>query len=123
MSDAFPSLVCLLAFDGSNRMAVRKLGSKTGLAFTGIDLAMALERLESAFPSNTKPVEYFKVTAGGRAYSVYFAQAIGTPLDSEIEPWSIENLTLNSERLAPSLKAIIEQLDPYLIEIPYLHIG
>ncbi len=123
MSDAFPSLVCLLAFDGSNRMAVRKLGSKTGLAFTGIDLAMALERLESAFPSHTKPVEYFKVTAGGRAYSVYFAQAIGTPLDSEIEPWSIENLTLNSERLAPSLKAIVEQLDPYLIEIPYLHIG
>ena len=48
-----PSLVALLAFNQRNQLAVRALGSKRGLAFTGSDSAMATARLESSFPGIT----------------------------------------------------------------------
>jgi hypothetical protein len=44
-----PAIVAILAFDARNQLAVRRLGSKAGLPFTGTDLAMATARLESAF--------------------------------------------------------------------------
>ena len=44
-----PALFALLAFNASNQVAVRRLGSKLGLAFTGSDLPMATARLESSF--------------------------------------------------------------------------
>ena len=118
-----PSLVAILAFGVCNRLALRKLGSKAGLAFTGNDLAMALQRLESSFTEHTPPVEYFSVEAGGRLYRVYFCQVSSLPKDSEIEIWSIERLEDAKDSLAPSLAAMIPKLDPYLIEIPYLHLG
>src|SRR4051812_3355230 len=99
---ALPDLTCILAFDASNRLAVRKLGSKTGLAFTGTDPAMATARLESAFRTHTSPAEYFSATAGGRNYRVFFAQVSGAPADSEIEFWSIEKLLAAPASLAPS---------------------
>lgn len=117
------SLVAILAFGVCNRLAVRKLGSKAGLAFTGSDLAMATQRLESSFAEHTQPVEYFAVEAGGRTYRVYFCQVEGTPKDSEIEVWSIERLESAPSALAPSLAAMVPKLDPFLIEIPYLHLG
>ena len=118
-----PSLSCVLAFDPSNRLAVRKLGSKAGLAFTGTDLAMATARLEGAFGDHTAPAEYFSATAGGREYRVFFVQARGTPADGEIEFWPIEKLAANPAALAPSLATLVEELEPYLVEIPYLHLG
>ena len=45
-----PSLVALLAFDRSNRLAVRKLGNKAGLAFTGTDLAGERHRTCLEYP-------------------------------------------------------------------------
>ena len=117
------SLVAILAFGVCNRLAVRKLGSKAGLAFTGSDLAMAIQRLESSFAEHTPPAEYFSVDAGGRTYRVYFCQVEGAPRDSEIEVWSIERLESSPPALAPSLAAMVPMLDPYLIEIPYLHLG
>ena len=84
---ATSALACILAFDASNRLAVRKLGSKAGLAFTGTDLAMATTRLESAFRTHTAPAEYFPADAGGRSYRVFFAQVSGPPADREIEFW------------------------------------
>lgn len=118
-----PTLICILAFDQSNRLAVRKLGSKAGLAFTGTDLAMATARLESAFSAHTHPAEYYTVSAAGRTHRVHFCQIEGTPADSEIEFFSIESLDANPDMLAPSLRAILAEIDPYLITIPYLHIG
>ena len=41
-----PSLFALLAFNPSNQLAVRALGSRRWVAFTGSDLAMATARLE-----------------------------------------------------------------------------
>ncbi len=37
MIPASPALVAILAFNASNQLAVRKLGSKAGLPFTGTD--------------------------------------------------------------------------------------
>ena len=54
-----PTYFALLAFNASNQLAVRRLGSKIGLAFTGSDLAMATGRLEDSFPKHTAPAEYF----------------------------------------------------------------
>ncbi|HEY0944261.1 MAG TPA: 4-hydroxy-3-methylbut-2-enyl diphosphate reductase [Opitutaceae bacterium] len=118
-----PQLVALLAFNASNQLAVRKLGSKAGLPFTGTDLAMATQRLESSFREHTSPAQYFALTAAGRAYRVFFVQTTGTPADSEVEFWSVEKLQASPDALAPSLAAIVAALEPHLIEIPYLHLG
>ena len=118
-----PALICVLAFDPSNRLAVRKLGSKAGLAFTGTDAAMATARLDGAFREHTTPAEYFSGAAGGRDYRVFFAQVRGTPADPEIEFWPIEKLVANPAALAPSLAALVDKLEPHLVEIPYLHLG
>ncbi|HEY1109902.1 MAG TPA: 4-hydroxy-3-methylbut-2-enyl diphosphate reductase [Opitutaceae bacterium] len=118
-----PSLFALLAFDASNRLAVRRLGSKMGLAFTGSDLAMATARLEASFREHTAPAEYFSLEAGGRSYRVCFAQVAGTPADSEIIFESLDALTAQPAALAPSLAAVLAALEPHLVEIPYLHLG
>lgn len=116
-------MTAILAFDGNNRLAVRKLGNKAGLAFTGVDAAMAVQRLESAYDVHSLPRPRFELTAGGRQYKVLLCQITGTPKDSEIECWSIERLESSPSGMAPSLAAMITQLAAHLIEIPYLHLG
>ncbi len=118
-----PALIAILAFNASNQLAVRQLGSKTGLPFTGTDLAMATVRLESAFREHTPPEEYFSANAGGRAYRVFFAQVTGVAADREIAFLSLEKLAANPAALAPSLAVLLEKLEPHLIKIPYLHLG
>jgi 4-hydroxy-3-methylbut-2-enyl diphosphate reductase len=120
---ALPELFAILAFDASNQLAVRKLGSKLGLAFTGSDLAMAEARVKSSFSTPTQPAEYVSTEAGGRFYRVFFVQVNGTPMDSEICFRSLEALEAEPAALAPSLLGLIKQLDPYLVDIPYLHLG
>lgn len=120
---ALPQLTCLLAFDASNRLAVRQLGSKAGLPFTGTDIAMARARLVSAFAAHTDPAEYFALAAAGREYRVCFCQVQGESTDAEIQFRSLDQLTTDPAAMAPSLAAIVAALDPWLIEIPYLHIG
>jgi len=118
-----PGLVAILAFNASNQLAVRRLGSKAGLAFTGSDLAMAKSRLAAALPVHTEPAEYFSTEAGGRRYRVYFAQANGPADDAEIVFCALDSLTAKPEALAPSLAKLIAELDPFLVEVPYLHLG
>ena len=120
---AISQLDCILAFDGSNRLAVRRLGSKAGLAFTGEGLATAVGRLESSFKEHTPPLERFTADAGGRSYRVFLAQVVGAPADPEIEFISVERLEADPGALAPSLSALLGRLAPYLIDIPYLNLG
>jgi 4-hydroxy-3-methylbut-2-enyl diphosphate reductase len=121
---ATPStLFALLAFNASNQLAVRRLGSKRGLAFTGSDIAMATSRLETSFSNHTQPAEYFSCTAGDRSYRVFFVQVDGSPVDREIEFHSLDALARQPETIAPALGAVMRELDPYLVEIPYLHLG
>jgi len=122
-SSTVPTLVAILAFNASNLLAVRRLGSKAGLAFTGSDEAMATARLRGAFPQHTPPAEFLTVTAGGRRHRVCFAQVAGTSLDAEIAFQSLDALAAEPAALAPSLAAILDELEPHLVEIPYLHLG
>jgi 4-hydroxy-3-methylbut-2-en-1-yl diphosphate reductase len=115
-------LTAILAFDASNRVAIRALGSKAGLAFSGTDLAMATARLESAFPVHTAPVETFTQSGGGRSHHVHFVQISGSSRDPEIAFWTIDRLS-RDPAVAPSLAAIVQGLDPFLASIPYLHLG
>lgn len=117
-----PAIFALLAFNGSNQLAVRRLGSKAGLAFTGSDLGMAVGRLESSFREHTAPAEYFRADAGGRSYRVFFVQVAGPPADGEIVFESLEKLAGQPAALAPSLAGLLPRLEPHLVEIPYLHL-
>jgi 4-hydroxy-3-methylbut-2-en-1-yl diphosphate reductase len=120
---ATPSLFAVLAFNASNQLAVRRLGSRIGLAFTGSDLAMAVTRLESSFREHTPPAEYFATQAGGRSYRVFFVQVAGAARDSEVAFQSLDALTSQPAALAPALAAVLRDIDPHLVEIPYLHLG
>lgn len=120
---AAPALTAILAFDARNQLAVRRLGSKLGLAFSGTDLAMATSRLKGAFPDHTQPRPAGEVTAGGRTYALHLGQVWGEPRDAEIAFVSLEHLARHPEALAPSLSAMLPALEAHLVEIPYLHLG
>lgn len=117
------ALTAILAFNASNQLAVRRLGGKLGLAFTGSDLAMATARLTACFPTHTTPAEYFSAEAGDRAYQVCLSQVGSVALDDEIVFLSLDALASDPESLSPSLAALLQALEPHLVEIPYLHLG
>ena len=118
-----PTLIVLLAFNASNQLAVRKAGAQIGLPFVGGDLAMATARLKGAFSHFTSPAEYFSSEIDGRTYRTFFVQVSGVAADDEIEFCSLEKLAGMRERLSPALSTLLDQLEPHLIEIPYLHLG
>ncbi len=120
---ATSALCALLAFNASNQLAVRRAGTRLGHAFVGADEAMATARLEANFPAHTPAVEYFTCTVNGPAYRVFFTQVTGQPADAEVEFRTIEQLQAERSSLAPALGAVLDQLEPCLIEIPYLHLG
>ena len=114
---------CILAFNASNQLAVRRSGAGAGLAFTGPDLAAATRGLEGAFPGHTVPRAYYSSVGGDHSYRVSFAQVDGPALDPEIEFWSVEALEQRPEALAPALAGVVAGLENHLIDIPYLHLG
>ena len=118
-----PALVAILAFNARNHLAVRRLGSKAGLPFTGTDLAMANARLEASFAVHTTPVEYFTADAGGRVYRVFFTRVESVPADGEIAFHSLDTLAAAPTALAPSLAVLLSKLEPHLVDIPYLDLG
>jgi len=120
---ALPTLFALLAFDAGNRLAVRRAGTRLGLAFVGPEMPVASARLEAHFPQHTPAAEYFTASAGGANYRVFFAQVEGEPADAEVQFLSMEQLAGQPAALAPSLAAIVAGLEPHLIAIPYLHLG
>jgi len=79
---AIAPLDCILAFDGNNRLAVRRSGGQAGLPFTGPDLGTARERLAAAFPAHSEPAERFGAEAAGRSYRVHLALVEGAPASS-----------------------------------------
>jgi len=113
----------ILAFNASNQLAVRKAGTKLGLAFVGEDTAMAESRLAGSFAVHTKPEEYFVCESEGARYGVSLVQVKGKPVDQEVEFHSLEQLENLRPSLAPLLTAVLAKLEPHLIEIPYLHLG
>jgi len=68
-------------------------------------------------------VEYFSAAAGGRSYRVFFARVDGNSADTEIAFQSLDALAAIPTSLAPSLAVLLDQLEPHLVDIPYLHLG
>jgi 4-hydroxy-3-methylbut-2-enyl diphosphate reductase len=122
-SEPLPPLCCILAFNGNCQLAVRRVGAKVGLPFTGPDVATAAERLESAFAVHTQPLEHYTASADGRDYRVFFVQVNGEASDSAVQFLSLEKLSQDAGAMAPSLTGVLAGLDPFLIDIPYLHLG
>jgi 4-hydroxy-3-methylbut-2-en-1-yl diphosphate reductase len=122
-SSPAPALCALLAFTAGNQLAVRRAGTKLGLAFVGADETMAHARLSVNFPLATAPREYFTRTVNAVTYRVFFTQVQGEPTDGEVEFRTLEQLQSARDALAPSLAAILDALEPHLIAIPYLHLG
>ena len=120
---ATPAICVMLAFNASNQLAVRKAGTKLGHAFVGASEAMALARLEASFSDHTPVAEYFTCTVNGPDYRVFFTQVHDAARDGEVEFHTLDQLQTARESLSPSLVAVLDRLDPYLIEIPYLHLG
>lgn len=118
-----PPLFACLAFDQGSQLAVRCSGTRLGLAFVGPTAEVAAQRLEAHFRIHTPLVEYFTAQAGGISYRIAFSQATGTPADAEVIFVSLELLASRRPDLAPSLAAVLDGLEPHLIEIPYLHLG
>jgi 4-hydroxy-3-methylbut-2-enyl diphosphate reductase len=118
-----PDLAVILAFNASNQLAARLAGPRIDHAFVGDDEASALARLQSCFPMHTPPAGYFACEAGGSRYRVFFAQVEGQPADSAVGFRSLDQWDDSRDQLTPALAAVLDQLEPHLIEIPYLHLG
>jgi 4-hydroxy-3-methylbut-2-enyl diphosphate reductase len=114
---------CILAFDGNNRLAVRRRGQTAALPFTGPTRAAALASLDAAFGGHTQPLERFSAETGGQSFRIYFTQVDRASKDPDVQFQSIEILESDPETLDPALAGVLAQLDPHLIEIPYLNLG
>jgi 4-hydroxy-3-methylbut-2-enyl diphosphate reductase len=118
-----PDPVVLLAFNPSNQLAVRTASDRLDLAFVGADEATVAAQLTACFPDHTEPTEYFAYTVGNITRRVFFAQVSGAPADAGVVFHSLDHLAGKPGSLAPALAGALDGLDPYLIEIPYLHLG
>jgi 4-hydroxy-3-methylbut-2-enyl diphosphate reductase len=112
----------VLAFDSNNRMALRVVQGVSQTIFEGTTIEEASSRLSAVFPSHTQVCEYFSFEQGNRNQRVFFSQIKGLPLEDGVLFASIEELERHSE-MSALLCAIVQQIEPYLIEIPYLHLG
>ena len=121
--DASSSACCILAFDARNQLAVRRTATGFGLPFAGADLGAAAAALGAAFPAHTPPAEYFSSTLDGAPCRIFFAQVEGGARDGEIVFQPLERLGGPAARTAPALAKLVAELEPWLIEIPYLHLG
>jgi 4-hydroxy-3-methylbut-2-enyl diphosphate reductase len=115
--------VVLLAFNSSNRLAVRRADARAVVAFADDDLAGATRSLEAVFAAHTPPAEYFSAGIGGRLWRTFLVQVAGRPADEGVAFETIERLQANPSALSPELSRLLAGLEPHLIEVPYLHLG
>jgi len=119
--------VTVLAFNPSNQLIVRRRENLSELAYLSENLATARANLAADFPVHTPPAEYYSVDAGERRMRVYFSQVSPAPLagvaSGELTFVSIDGLEKRPDKLDPLLAAVLASIDPFLIEVPYLHLG
>jgi 4-hydroxy-3-methylbut-2-en-1-yl diphosphate reductase len=121
-------LVTVLAFNPSNQLAVRRTGGRTDLAFVGDSLASVVAHVARNVTAHTPPVEYYRCAVDGKTWRVFFTQVAATVSDATAqEPTltftSIEQLEHGRTSLSPALAEVVSQIEPYLIDVPYLHLG
>ena len=116
------SVPLTLVFDSNNRLAVQARAE-------GWVPAPADD-----FPAITEPREFFTLEYAGRSHRVCFAQAAdaatsppdpapAAPATAGAVFRSLEWLAGAPDTLSPLLAALLPQLEPYLIHIPYLQLG
>ena len=113
----------ILAFNARNQLAVRHGGGSDDLAFTGHDLTEARLQLERAFPSHTPPTEYFSVNHRETNHRVFFSQVEGPSTADTIVFTSLDALQCSPAALSSTLAAVLANIEPFIIDIPYLHLG
>jgi 4-hydroxy-3-methylbut-2-enyl diphosphate reductase len=116
-------VVVLLAFNPGNQLAIRRQGAEPVLAFVGADRPAAVAALEAVFPKHTPPAEYFTTEAGGRRHRVFLTQVSGAAADPQVEFLPLESLQAGTHAPGPAFAAVLRDLEPHLIAIPYLHLG
>ncbi len=121
-AELFPAAT-VLAFNAGNQLAVRRQGARLELAFTGDTLAAATAGLAAVFAEHLPPAAPFTLALGGATGTAHLTQVAGAPADPAVEFHSIEALADPAARLAPTLAALLGQLEPHLVAIPYLHLG
>lgn len=114
---------CILAFDTNNRLALRREGAVLRAPFAAPSLDRALADLGVRFSHHTEPAWYFDVELDGAACGVHFAQVRPADRTDDLTFLSIEQLERQAHALEPLLAAVLQGLEPHLIEIPYLHLG
>ena len=119
---AASSVHTLLAFNAGSQLAVRRMDGKLDLAFTAPDLAAAVTQLSAEFSGHLVPTEFFTAPVGPLGYRVSFTQ-VGATTTGDLLFMSLDALTSRTAELTPALAAVIGGLDPYLVDIPYLHLG
>ena len=123
VSPATTERFVILAFNARNQLATQRTGTLHDLAFFAANLNTALRSLDDTFNTHTRPAEYYSVNVNGLNHHVYFAQIVGMPNEPTITFSSLDELQLNPSSHSPVLAAILAQIDPFLIDIPYLHLG
>jgi 4-hydroxy-3-methylbut-2-enyl diphosphate reductase len=114
----------ILAFNANNQLAVRRDGTRLGLAFVGSNASDAAAQLATVFPTHTPPAEYFTCEIEAVRHQVCFTQTPAQPSAPDIRFLTLEQLALQPcDQLTPALAAVLARLEPHLIEIPYLHLG
>jgi len=120
-----PEHSVILAFNTRNQLAVRHEGKRSAIAFRGNDLDAATQKLKHAFSAYTPPTEYYAVNHDGIRQRISFSQVAdhSAATDASVVFASLDKLLSSPDLLSPDLAAILAQIDPLLIEIPYLHLS
>ncbi|MDR0901164.1 MAG: 4-hydroxy-3-methylbut-2-enyl diphosphate reductase [Opitutaceae bacterium] len=121
--------VTILAFNTGNQLAVLRHGGVCDLAFAGGDAALAEARLAASFPAHTPPALTCAARDGAPGgIDVYFTQvpssvrpAPAPPLPPALEFRSLDSLDASEK--SPALAAVLDAIEPHLLEIPYLHLS
>jgi len=112
----------VLAFDGSNRLAVRHAGGACHPCFLNKDPSTAREELRRVFPDHTTPSERFVVATAEGVIEAHLVQIDGPPTDPSVVFATIDHLSDPDIEISDSLRALLAGLAPRLHTIPYLHL-
>ncbi|WP_404420733.1 4-hydroxy-3-methylbut-2-enyl diphosphate reductase [Nibricoccus sp. IMCC34717] len=115
-------IYCILAFTQESLLVVAASQDGARLAFAGSDAASAMGQLGAALPNHTKPVWRLAFESRGRTIHVALCQVRVTQEIPGFSLASIESLQRGPVS-DPTLAAVLAQLEPVLIEVPYLHLG
>ncbi len=120
---ASPTRFAILAFNASNQLAVRRTADGLDVAFRGATLPEAGAALAAGFRDHLPPAEYFTTSLDGEPCTASFTQVAGQPATPDLAFLSLDALAGRAAELSPALAALLGELDPYLVDIPYLHLG